>query len=128
MKLLHIDDNKQILEPFEFYFDMNEGVDYTSCSDPIEGLKLIKEGKFDAVLLDLAMPKMSGYEIIDNLQQSGDIKKQKIIVFSASNQGADELEELKSKGVHSFIAKTTPINKILTHVNDSMGVMNVTTY
>jgi len=107
---------------------MNDNVDYTSCDDPVEGLKLIKEGKFDSVLLDLAMPKMSGYEIIDRLQQCGDIEKQKIIVFSASNQGTDEIEELKSKGVHSFIAKTTPINEILTHVNNSIGVMNVTTY
>ena len=127
MKLLHIDDNKQILEPFEFYFDMKDAVDYTPCSDPIKGLKLIKEGKFDVVLLDLAMPKMSGYEIIDNLQKSDEIKNQKIIVFSASSQIGDDVEELKSKGVHSFIAKTTPINEILTHVSNSIGAMNVTT-
>ena len=125
MKLLHIDDNRKILAPFEFYFEMYDNIDYTSCDDPEKGIELIKQGNFDAVLLDLAMPKMSGYEIVDKLNQSGEIKNQNIIVFSATNPDTGEIEELEKKGIHSYVQKTTPISDIINHLENTIGVVNV---
>ena len=126
MKVLHIDDNKKILEPFEFYFEVYDDIDYISCDDPLKGMELIKQGNFDAVLLDLAMPKMSGYEIVDKLNQSGEIKNQNIIIFSATNPDTGEIEELKKKGIHSYVQKTTPISEIINHLENTVGVVNVT--
>lgn len=127
MKLLHIDDSEEILEPFQFYFEVNNDFEYTPCSDPHTGLELIREGNFDIILLDLSMPKMSGYDIVDTLYQSGEIKNKKIIIFSASNQGKDEINVLIEKGVHLCLQKTIPINEILEHLKNSFGVVNATT-
>ncbi len=93
MKVLHIDDNEDVLEPIEIYFDLLDNFDYTSCSDPVKGLKLIKQGDFDAVILDLAMPGLSGYDIIDSLYESGEIKKQNIVIFSASSSVQEQIQK-----------------------------------
>jgi len=127
MKLLHIDDNKEILEPFEFYFEIIDDFEYTPCSDPKKGLELIKSGDYDIILLDLSMPKMSGYDIVNILYQKGEMKNKKIVIFSASNQVENEINELIKKGVHSCLQKTIPINEIIEYLKNSFGVMNVTT-
>jgi CheY-like chemotaxis protein len=70
-------------------------------------LAIILEQNFDAILLDLAMPKFSGYNIIEALIQAGKIKEKKILVFSAGDIAEAELKKLQENGVNCSIHKTT---------------------
>ena len=79
----------------------------TVSNDGSEGLALILEQQFDAILLDLSIPKFSGYDIIESLVQTGKIKEQKILVFSAHDVKEDEIKKLMDKGVYGSIHKTT---------------------
>jgi len=81
-------------------------------NDGREGLSLILEQPFDAILLDLTMPKFSGFDIIESLVQAGKIKEQKILVFSAGDVKEDEINKLKAKGVYDSIHKTTDMNTL----------------
>ena len=91
----------------------SQGHQFTSVTDGREGLKLIKEQKFDAVLLDLAMPEFSGTDVIESLVADGLIKKQPIVLFTASSMTDDEIGELIKKGAHSCIRKPANITDLL---------------
>jgi len=108
MKILTIDDNKMITNMISEYLNYC-GHSCVSSNDGREGLALILEQKFDAILLDLAMPKFSGFDIIESLVQTGKIKEQKILVFSADDIDEDEIQKLMAKGVYGSMHKTTDV-------------------
>lgn len=81
-------------------------------NDGREALSLILEQPFDAILLDLTMPKLSGFDIIESLAQTGKIKEQKILVFSAGDINEDEIKKLIAKGVYGSIHKTTDMKTL----------------
>lgn len=85
----------------------SHGHDCIAANDGKEGLSMILERPFDAILLDLAMPKFSGYDIIESLIQAGKIKEKNILVFSAGDITKDELKKLQDNGVNCSIHKTT---------------------
>lgn len=107
MRVLVIDDNKQIAKMLTTALNL-EGIECVSCTDGKEGLSLIENEKFDVVLLDLAMPEFSGYDVIDDLEKNGSLKKSKIIVFTASAVNKEIFDRLLKKGIHSYIKK--PVN------------------
>ena len=91
---------------------VSRGHECLVSNDGQEGLRLILEQSFDAILLDLAMPKFSGYDIIQSLIQKGKMKENKILVFSAGDIAEDKLKMLESNGVNCSIHKTTDMHAL----------------
>lgn len=91
MKILVVDDNKEITEAVSFYLD---SVDI-SCSvtnDGREALKIIKErDDFDLILLDIAMPDFTGLDVISELKKDNLLFLRNIVFFTASNINEEEL-------------------------------------
>ena len=112
MKILGIDDNADINELLDTILN-GSGHEFIYVKSGIEGLKLIHEKKFDIVLLDLAMPEFSGFDVINSLVKEGLLTKQKIILFTASSVLDVEIEELVKKGVHSCIRKPVDVDLLL---------------
>jgi len=108
LKILTIDDNKMITNMISEYLNYC-GHSCISSNDGKEGLDLILGQKFDAILLDLYMPKFSGFDIIESLVQTGKIKEQRILVFSADDVNEDEIKKLMAKGVYGSMHKTTDV-------------------
>ena len=104
MKILAIDDEQDLLELLKIFFT-SEGHEYVGVLTGPEGLKKIKDEIFDMVLLDLAMPDFSGVDVIDALIDDGLMKKQKIVIFTASSATEKEFAPLLEKGVYSIIKK-----------------------
>src|ERR671914_1142874 len=111
-KILGIDDNADINELLDTILN-GSGHEFIYVKSGIEGLKLIREQKFDIVLLDLAMPEFSGFDVINSLVKEGLITKQKIILFTASSVLDSEIEELIKKGIHSCIRKPVDVDFLL---------------
>ena len=79
-----------------------------------DGLTLIQDNVFDAVLLDLSMPEVSGDEFLDKLEHEGLLKQQKIIIMSAHTLSALETELMLSKdGVLWFLQKPLHLSELL---------------
>ena len=90
MKILIVDDNKDITELVSKYLKLSNHECHTS-NDARNGLNMIENQKYDAVLLDLAMPNFSGIDVINTLAEKNTIRNQKIIVFTASSKPKSEL-------------------------------------
>ncbi|MBI3639802.1 MAG: response regulator transcription factor [Thaumarchaeota archaeon] len=86
MKILVVDDNNSITELLSQYFKL-KGHDCTVTNSGKEGLWLCLHHKFDAIVLDLAMPEFTGKDFLDSLNQKGKIEQQKIIVLTAMPLG-----------------------------------------
>jgi len=112
MKILGIDDNEDLLNLCEIALG-SEGHEYTGINSGREGLQTIKDKKFDIVLLDLSMPDFSGVDVIDALAKEGIIKKQKIVIFTASSATEKEYGPLLEKGAHSILKKPVDVDELL---------------
>ena len=82
MKILVVDDNNSVTELLSQFFKV-KGHDCIATNDGKEGLSLCFNNKFDAIILDLAMPEFTGKDFLDSLIENGKIKNQKIIVLTA---------------------------------------------
>ena len=68
-------------------------------------LSLIAREKVDAVLLDLIIPKMSGFEVLENIKKSGKYDSNiKVIIFSNLSQKEDR-DKARELGADGFISK-----------------------
>lgn len=111
MKILVVDDNKKISDVLKKVLEI-DGHECTVASSGRNGLTIMRQQKFDAVFLDLAMPDFTGMDVIDSLEKSGEIKEHKIIVLTASEID-DKLEnDLIKKGVHMLLRKPIAIDEI----------------
>lgn len=72
--------------------------------DGQEALKFLKETKFDLVLLDLILPKLSGFEILETIH--GDPRLQNIPVIIISNLGQEsDVSRGQSLGAVEYFIK-----------------------
>ncbi len=104
MKILGIDDNEDLLEVCETVL-ISDGHEFTGISNGRDGLKAIRDEKFDAVLLDLSMPEFSGMDVIDALVKEEIMKKQKVVIFTAASPTKKEIDLFLEKGAHSILKK-----------------------
>jgi len=119
MNILAIDDNEDILNLLKTVLT-NKGHDFTQALNGKDGVKLIEEQNFDAILLDLAMPEFSGRDVIESLEKSNKLKDQKIILFTASSATEKQIDELlKHDGVKSCIRKPVDINNLINQVEEA---------
>ncbi len=81
------------------------------ATDGIEGLKLATENNPDAILLDLAMPNMDGFELMMKLQANPQTSSIPIIVSSASVFDADKQRSLEA-GAKSFLPKPLQVEEL----------------
>ncbi|TBR09815.1 MAG: response regulator [Candidatus Nitrosotenuis sp.] len=115
MKLLLIDDNVDITVMFSKYFKLR-GHDVSVANDGQNGLQMIENGKFDVILLDLAMPNFSGRDVVDRLYNSGKMDHHTIVTLTASSVSDDDKVELKKKGIHSILRKPIDPDELLTYL------------
>ena len=104
MKILGIDDNEDLLQVCEIVLT-SDGHEYTGIDNGKEGLELIRDEKFDVVLLDLSMPDFTGQDVMDALVKDGIMNKQKVVVFTAASPSKKETDLYLEKGAHSVLKK-----------------------
>ena len=112
VKILLIDDNEEITDLFQTTFAA-KGYPCQVSNDGKEGLELIKKKKHDVVLLDLAIPRFSGEDILNDLLKDGPIEDYNIFVFTASVVSEKELEDFIKMGVIGCIRKPVRLDEIL---------------
>jgi len=116
LKILVIDDNKSINDMVCSYLN-SEGHDVIGVNNGRSGLQMIKQKKFDLIILDLAMPDFSGNDIIDDLSQHELMKDNKIIVLTASEISVSEEDAIIKKGVKLLLRKPINPDELIMHVS-----------
>ncbi len=112
-RVLIVEDERPLAHALELKLRY-EGFETTVANNGEDGLKLILEGSFDVILLDMMMPVMDGFEVLRQLQN----KPKKPIVFVLSNlsQHEDESRVLGAGAKKYFIKSDTPLSVIVEEV------------
>ena len=112
MKLLLIEDNDNISAMIAQYLTL-KGYDCIVTNNGKDGLNQILAKNYDVVLLDLAMPEFSGYDVIESLEVTGKLKEQKLIVLTASSITEGKMKELEKRGVYLCLKKPVQLNELV---------------
>ncbi|MCD6114738.1 response regulator [bacterium] len=103
-KILIIEDEEILLDLLKDKLE-DFGYEVYSAKDGEEGLKAIRDIVPDLILLDIIMPKMSGFEVMEAMQKDPSIKDIPVIIISNSGQPV-ELDKAKQLGAKDWLIKT----------------------
>ena len=106
--VLVVDDNQENLELLQAYLEDIE-CETVSARDGLEALEIISGNAPDLILLDVMMPKMSGFEVCKRLKNDPNTRDIPIIMVTALNEFGD-IERGIDSGTDDFISK--PVNKL----------------
>ncbi len=122
--ILVVDDNTQNLELLQAYL---EDVDCKTvpAHDGLEALDVVAKQPVDLVLLDIMMPRMSGFEVCRKIKGDPKTTDIPIIMVTALNEFGD-IERAIDSGTDDFISK--PVNKLelLTRVKTLLKLKHLT--
>jgi len=101
--VLLAEDDAIILQMFSTYLT-EEGFSVLEAASGQKALEMIREQTPAIVLLDLMMPDLSGFDILEAMQQDAKLSKIPVIVFSNLGQDTD-IKRAKSLGVKDYLVK-----------------------
>jgi len=107
-EILIVDDNEQNRELLEAYLD-SLPCNIHCAPDGTEALQSVASHEPDLILLDIMMPKMSGFEVCERLKSDPKTRQIPIIMVTALNEVGD-IERGVEAGTDDFISK--PFNKL----------------
>ena len=108
-KVLVVDDNAQNLELLVEYLRTMDGVETLPAADGLEALEVVQQERPDLILLDIMMPRMSGFEVCRKLKSDPATRDIPIIMVTALNELGD-IERGVESGTDDFLSK--PVNRL----------------
>ena len=87
-----------------------------------DALQAALASKPDLILLDVMMPKVSGFDVLDILRNTPETAEVKIIMLTALSQEAD-IEKAKSLGVNEYLVKSqVVIADVVDRIKEHLGM------
>lgn len=123
-RVLIADDNEPNVELLEAYL-AGLDIEVAIAVDGQDTLDKVAEFKPHVVLLDVMMPKMSGFEVCQQLKQSPETKSVMVLMVTALNELGD-IERAVEAGADDFLSK--PVNKVelVKRVENMLKLFSVT--
>ena len=119
--ILIVEDDSFVSELYDHQFN-KYGFDTKIAPDGETALDLVKKNKFDAILLDIMIPKVDGLEVLKRLKADSATKNTHVIILS--NLGQDELiKQALQVGAKAYIIKSlyTPA-QVVAEVRSILGI------
>lgn len=118
-KILIVEDEKPMANALELKLNKS-GFEAKAVYDGNQALIAIADQKYDLVLLDLMMPNLDGFGVLEEM------KKKNInipVIVSTNLSQASDIERAKSLGAKDYFVKSdTPINGVIEHVKKALNI------
>jgi len=119
-KILLVEDDPLITEIYTTKLEECD-FDVSAVADGESAFNILKKQKFDLVVLDIVLPELTGFEVLQRIRNHAFTKDLKVLVLSNLGQKSD-IDRAKQLGVSSYLIKAnfTPnevvieIRKLLT--------------
>ena len=102
-KILTCDDEKHIVRLIQVNLE-RQGYEVITAFNGAECLEKVKEDRPDLIVLDVMMPEMTGFEVLEALKKDPETESIPVIMLTARAQDADVLRGWQS-GVECYLTK-----------------------
>lgn len=113
MKILIVEDEKHIAEGLRFNLEL-DGFEVNTAHDGEAALEILKEENFDAIVLDVMMPKTDGFTVAQVLRGANNFTP--ILMLTALGKPEDVLKGFES-GADDYLPKPFDLKVFLARVN-----------
>jgi two-component system nitrogen regulation response regulator NtrX len=121
--ILVIDDEKSIRRTLREILEY-ESYKVEEAADGVEGLNMIRNKSYDAVLLDIKMPKMDGLEVLDKIME---MSRDMPVIMVSGHGTIDTAVEAVKKGAYDFVAKPMDLNRLLITLRNALEKASLVT-
>lgn len=119
-RVLYIEDNPANLKLVSKLFSKKPHITLLTAHTPSLGLTLADINQLDLILLDIQMPEMDGYKVLDILRHNDKTSLIPVIGISASAMPSD-FKKAKDAGFNQYISKPLDINNFYTVIDNILS-------
>jgi DNA-binding response OmpR family regulator len=118
-KVLIVDDDPNLIKSLGYVLQ-KEGYEFDTAQDGEEALAKVKETDPGVILLDIMMPRKSGYEVCAEVKGTSELKDINIVILSAKSQEVDRERGLAA-GADEYITKPFSPQTVVEKVKKLLG-------
>jgi DNA-binding response OmpR family regulator len=115
-RILLIDDDQSVTRLLSRVFLRNK-FDVIVANNGSEGVRLAREQEPEAIILDLAMPQVNGWQVCREIRRFSNAP----IVIYSGNTDPDTRDSILAEGANFFLAKPAPIHELVATVQGTLG-------
>lgn len=112
--ILIVDDEADLLELIEYNLK-KEGYNVLKAENGMEGIRLARKHHPDLILLDIMMPRMTGFEVCKIIREDNDLKQVPVIFLTARSDEETEVTGL-DVGADDFLPKPISTVKLVARI------------
>lgn len=117
-RILIVDDDPEIIESVRYALQA-EGYEVSIARDGNQGLAMAETEAPDLLILDMMMPKRSGFLVLEKIRRS---ESESIpIIMITANEGTRHKAYAEMLGVNDYIRKPFAMDRLITAVNNLIG-------
>jgi len=117
-RILLVDDDYEIIESMRYALE-SKGYDVLVARDGNQGLVMAEREDPDLVILDMMMPKRSGFLVLEKLRRTRPVPLR--IIMVTANEGTRHKAYAEMLGVDDYIRKPFAMDRLLDSVNRLLG-------
>ena len=117
--VMMIDDEPMMTDVIQTYLEEAGYSRFISVNDPLQALEQARRHRPGLILLDLFMPGLSGFEILEQMRQDEQLRYLPVIVLTAANNAATKLKALEL-GATEFLSKPVDASELVLRVRNSL--------
>jgi DNA-binding response OmpR family regulator len=114
LRILLVDDDPDILESMALAIK-NEGADVATAADGNTAVSLFNAHEPDAVVLDMMLPKRSGFLVLEKIQE---VDTPPPVVMITANQGRRHMEYARNLGVSAYMVKPVALSMLMDKISE----------
>ena len=95
-----------------------EGFDVLLAKDGEEALNILESTQPELVLLDIILPKKSGFEVMEEVRENPKLEKLAVVIISNLGQPEDMVRGQQLGAIEYFIKAKTPIDELIKKIKE----------
>lgn len=119
-KVMLVDDEALTLEVIVTFLEESGYSRFVTTSEPTEALDLIARERPDILLLDLMMPKVSGFDILARMQADPELRYTPVVVLTSAAEASTKLRALDC-GATDFLAKPVDASELRLRLRNTLA-------